>query len=380
MALKYWVNGTGTWGAGASSHWANVAGQSVSPPGVGDDAIFDANSGPAGTVVQITKTGVACKTLTVTSGFLGTFGVSGGGPFVIPIYGNCTLGGQALFPNTYGVPIEIRFMGSDPTIALTTNGTEMPNVTFAASTTTTYVLMDDLITHTANAGGPTNSNQWTINLASGILNANDKNVTTRVFNTNDIYNVNNSRTLLMGTGIWTIAGWNTTVAGFTSVWGFDNGQGNVSIDGSKATLNITNGNTTDKTLYLHNGTYKKIILGGATGINGSWWLYGGGTIEDLASTKTTSYYLRIDTANPLTVNNFLISGYGITVTSSSGGTQATLNTKTTSETFRVGANSTDLGNNTGITFTAGSELDNLGFQDINVVTTIDPKANFTSFF
>ena len=76
----------------------------------------------------------------------------------------------------------------------------------------------------------------------------------------------------------------------------------------------------------------------------------------------------------------IYSPYRFSVYSTTTGTQATLNTRTTSGLFRVGNNSVNAGNNLGITFTSGSELDYLNIQDINVVTTQDSRGNMNFNF
>lgn len=96
MATRYWVGGTGTWDASATTHWSASSGGSsgASVPTSLDDVVFNGSSG-AGTCTVGAR--VPCKTL-VCTGYTGTLDASAN---EITPYGSVTLvSGMTLAANS----------------------------------------------------------------------------------------------------------------------------------------------------------------------------------------------------------------------------------------------------------------------------------------
>ena len=77
MATRYWVGGTGTWDSSTTTHWSSSSGgaSGASAPGVGDDVVFDSNSGTGTCTPNSTAT---AQSLTTTGTSIALGHTSGG--------------------------------------------------------------------------------------------------------------------------------------------------------------------------------------------------------------------------------------------------------------------------------------------------------------
>jgi hypothetical protein len=200
----------------------------------------------------------------------------------------------------------------------------------------------------------------TLTLTSGTFDAVSYNVTCSAFSSGN----SNTRTLNMGSGLWTLTGtgtlWNT---GTTT---------NLTLNKDTANILLSN-NTASITRTFTNGSgtsFNKITIGGETSTSTTSFA-NDATYGELASTKTVAHTVRFGVAAPRTINTWSITGTAgnvVSVISGIVGSQAsfTLNNVTsgidylavqdinvtTADKFYVGANSTDNGNNTNVYFTA----------------------------
>lgn len=193
-----------------------------------------------------------------------------------------------------------------------------------------------------------------ITLTRGAFDAKNNNVTCLTFTSNNT----NTRTLTMGSGLWTISGtgslWVIAASGLTF---------------NKDTANILLSNTTTSSRLFVGGafTYNKLTIGGTTGTS-TTEISSINTFSELASTKTVAHTISFtanQTITTWTVNG--TSGNVVTVNSHVAGTRRTitlgnvtsginyLSVKdigiTDANKFYVGANSTDGGNNVNVYFT-----------------------------
>lgn len=186
MTDKYWYvasNANGFWNT-AGGNWyfgTGGTGGAAGNPGIGDNAIFDANSGVGTCTVSGTRT---CYNL-IMSGWGGT--ITGSGSAIIQIYGDTvTLSSSGVFDPSNNPQLQF-YYGS--TTNLTTNGQSVGIINILNNTT--LVLQDDLI----------GRNNTTLYLQSGTLDANNKNVTIGIFSDNGN---TSAKTLNMGSGTWNI--------------------------------------------------------------------------------------------------------------------------------------------------------------------------------
>jgi hypothetical protein len=186
------------------------------------------------------------------------------------------------------------------------------------------------------------------------------NVTTTLFLSNN----SNTRTLMMGSGLWTLADsgtgsfspWTLSATGLT----FDKGTANILFSSTTASARAFQGASL---------SYNKFTLGGATG-SSTTSITGTNSFTELASIKPVAHTVQF-AANQGTIDTWSITGTAgnvVTVNSSAGGTRRTFNLTNASvgidylsvtdigvnqtSRFYVGANSTDGGNNLNVIFTA----------------------------
>jgi hypothetical protein len=165
MADRYWVGGTGTWGASAGTNWSTQSGGAggASVPGPGDIAIFDSGSNPAGsgasfTVTRTTTAAISGLRLenpsagTLTFAGTGTITISGNDGLVVGATVNYTATGLITYTGT--------------TTTFTTNGNAI-----AAAITVSGEGSITLSGNTSTAGTLTFS-EGTISLGSNTLSCN----------------------------------------------------------------------------------------------------------------------------------------------------------------------------------------------------------------
>lgn len=189
MASLYWVGGTATWDAVAGTKWAStsggVGGQPV--PTAADDVFLDAASGTV-TVTAGAAT-VSCNNFDCT-GFTGTFSLNTG--FSLETYGTIfkLVAGMTW---TQGAGSYITFRGNG-NCAFTAAGKPLGHIQIGLSGSTGTVTCQDNL---ASVG-----TSQIINLASGIFDTNNKNITCGQF----VSNGAGTRTLNLGSSTITITG------------------------------------------------------------------------------------------------------------------------------------------------------------------------------
>lgn len=126
---------------------------------------------------------------------------------------------------------------------------------------------------------------------------------------------------------------------------------------------ILSSNSTAARTFRGNGLkYNKITIGGTATSQTN--IYGSNTIKTLASTKTVAHTLRFEAGTTNTFTTWSVTGTsGNVVTVGSLSTAAVTLRKPTQ--WKVGANSTDAGNNSGLSFTSGDSIDYLNISYVN---------------
>ncbi|MEK7184702.1 MAG: hypothetical protein AAB683_01015, partial [Patescibacteria group bacterium] len=342
-ASRYWVGGcsTANWScsdAGPVTNWGSASNtrDNVSVPGSTDDVFFDGVGNGASnstlsasqSINSLDMTGYA-NTLTHSAAVNLT--VAGNG-VTFKIAGTYT-------PSNITTSALI-FTGTSGTTTITTSGQSTGNITFNGSGGK-WQLQDNLATRN-------------IVLTFGKFDANNKDVTAASFSSSN----SNARHIQMGSGTWTLTTngtiWlTTTVTGLTlvpdtSTISLTHTSAKTFSGGGKTYYNLTSGagdltiagsNTFDNNLTVNNAgaTNGLLITSGTTQtINGTFSMNGSaGTLAKLAATPSGIATLSKSSG---TVSEDYMSIASSTVT---GGAS-----------WYAGANSTDVGNNTGWTFSA----------------------------
>lgn len=200
----------------------------------------------------------------------------------------------------------------------------------------------------------------TITHTRGTLDANNYNLTCTVFNSNN----SNTRTITMGSGLWTLTG-------ISFIWDLRTTT-NLTFNVNTANILLTNTTAFASTFASQGLTYNKLTLGGGAATAGNATTISGNastTISELASTRTGAYTVQFGTMG--TVDTWSITGSSgnvVSFNSDISGTRRTFSlTNVTSgidylsvkdigisqaNRFYVGTNSTDGGNNSNVIFTA----------------------------
>jgi hypothetical protein len=208
-------------------------------------------------------------------------------------------------------------------------------------------------------------------LTNGTFNANGKNVSLGVFDSNNT----NTRTLTMGSGTWTMSGYGTTTS--VPVWNITTTTG---LTFNANTANIVLSDTTTNTKYFYGGAlaYNKLTIGGTTGISTTVInAVAGQSFTEIASTKAVAHTITF--AGPVSTGAWSVTGTAgnvVTVNSSAPATQRVLTYTGSSKVSMdymsftdisfsytlgaanpylvyAGAVSTNGGNNSGIVFISG---------------------------
>jgi hypothetical protein len=187
MADKFWVGGTDDWDSTSGSKWSATSGGSggAARPGSSDVAIFDANSG-SGTVTKTTNTSIQGLNF---SGFTGTF--AGSSNISLSGTGDLTMGSG--MTNSYTGNLTLA--GTSAVHNITTNGITLAGTLTINGSSSTNTLQDNL---TMTNG---------LSVTRGTFDANDNDISVSWFNANSSL----TKTLIMGSGTWTISGGGTTL-------------------------------------------------------------------------------------------------------------------------------------------------------------------------
>jgi hypothetical protein len=259
-------------------------------------------------------------------------------------HGNLTLSSSVAITGTNRA-----FFVGRGTQTITSNGVTITFPITVDTITGTVQFADAL---TMSVGGSS-----ALSLNSGTLDASSS-VTVTSFQSS----TSTTRTLNMGSGLWTIGGSGTC-------WGC-NPDTNLTINKGTADILLSNDSTTARTFDGGAQSYNKITIGGNTSI--STTSFGqNSTYAELASTKTVAHTVRFGPLASRTINTWSITGTPgnvVSVISVTAGSRAsfTLTNPTSGidylavkdigvsdpNRFYVGANSTDNGNNLNVYFTA----------------------------
>jgi hypothetical protein len=235
----------------------------------------------------------------------------------------------------------------------------------SAGKTITFPLVVDAPSGTFRLGGDYTASQ-TITHNRGTFDAFNYNLTCTIFDSNN----SNTRTITMGSGLWTLSGTGT-------IWHVGAGSTGRTFNKDTANILLSDTTTTARTFSGGGLSYNKLTIGGATGVSLTT-LAGANSFTELASTKTVAHTVRLS-QNLGTIDTWSITGTAgnvVTVDSSSPGTRRTFSlTNVTSgidylsvkdigvneaNRFYVGVNSTDGGNNLNVIFTAAPVGGNTG--------------------
>lgn len=336
----YRVGTNGSWTG--SNSWALTsggAGSSNNFPLAQDTAVIDENTTLTGTLNCNFRDTSAVDCSTRTTGITLNFNAA------ISRYGSLTLGSGVTVTNTFAQTFSGR-----STMVLTSAGKTITFPIDVEAPSGTLQLGDALTT----------SN--TITNTLGTLDANNYNLTCTTFASSN----SNTRTITMGSGLWTLSGTGT-------VWTTDTTTG---LTFNKNTANILLSDTSGTARAFTGGglTYNKLTIGGATGTS-TLTIGGANSFSELASDKTVAHTITLS-SNQGTIDTWTVTGTSgnvVTFNSSSAGTRRTF-TLTNAATgidylavqdigelsggkFYVGANSTNNGNNSNVYFAGGPSAD-----------------------
>lgn len=226
----------------------------------------------------------------------------------------------------------------------------------SAGKTITFAITVDAPGGTFRLGDALSSSN-SITHTQGTFNANNYNLTCTTFASSN----SNTRTITMGSGLWTLSGTGT-------VWNLGTAT-NLTFNRNTANLLLSDTSTSARTFTGGALSYNKLTIGGATGVSTTTISNTGNSFTELASTKTVAHTVTLSAALT-TIDTWSITGTSgnvVTVNSSPAGTRRTITlTNVTSgidylavtdigitdaNRFYVGANSTDGGNNSNVVFT-----------------------------
>jgi hypothetical protein len=320
-----------------SSSWAltsNGSGSNNNYPLAQDTAIIDnattASSTSVGEFANIGSIDLSTRTVAYTLSHANA----------TTIYGNYTLGS--------GVTVS----GTNTT---TFSGRGTQTLTSAGKTTSFQLTVNKFLSafELGDAYSSTNS----VILTRGTFDAKNYNLTCTTFSSDN----SNTRTLTMGSGLWTLSGTG-------SVWN----PGTISLTFNKDSANIllSNTTTTARSFDGASRTYNKLTIGGATGVS-TLTITGTNTFSELASTKTVAHTIVFpnvtttvgawtisgSSGNVVTLQRTGVSGTWTIAKSTGGFVDATFlsisnSAATPADTWYAGTNSTDGGGNTGWLFVA----------------------------
>jgi hypothetical protein len=273
--------------------------------------------------------------------------------------------GITLNHNTVAIRYGDYTLGSGVTISGTSNQT------FSGRGTQTFTSAGKTITFPFEVDKPAGAFELgdafvssnTITHTRGTFDAKNYNLTATRFTSSDL----NTRTVTMGSGLWTLSG--TGTGGSNAVWNTSTAIG-LTVNKDTADILFSNTGTDAREFRAGSGqVYNKLTIGGTTGT--STTSFGlSVAFSELASTKTVPHTITFGAVN-FTVGTWSVTGTSgnvVTVNSSSAGTRRTITlTNATSgidfldvkdigitdpNKFYVGANSIDSGNNLNVIFTA----------------------------
>jgi hypothetical protein len=238
---------------------------------------------------------------------------------------------------------------------ITSAGKTFPNP-FTIDSLSGSVTLQDAFTLSRSVAG-------VLTVTSGIFDANGYNVSLTSSLSGFASSTSNTRTIAVGAGTWTIAGsgtsWNTATSTNLTV----TGTGTISLTSASAKTFAGGGIQTYPT--LNQGSIDTLTI---TGSN----KFANITNTAIGRVEFTGGTTNIFDAFNLSGTVGTLLSLGSTTTS-----QATLQK---SSAWLMGANSTNAGNNTGLSFTAGGGIDYLSVSYINGTVVAPPATSTGNFF
>jgi hypothetical protein len=283
--------GTNTTWAGSDS-WALTsggAGSNNNLPLAQDTAVIDDNTALTGTLnlaaYNIGSLDASARTTGITLNH---------GAFPIH-YGDYTLGSGVTASGTF---------------AQTFSGRGTQTFTSAGKTITFPITVDSPGGAFELGDALVSSN--TITHTRGTFDVKNYNLTCTTFPSSN----SNTRTITMGSGLWTLSGTAT-------VWDFATTT-NLTFNKDTANILLSNTTTTARTFAGGGRTYNKLTIGGTTGTS-TTTITGANSFTELASTKTVAHTI-LFAVNQGTIETWSVTGTAgnvVTVNSSSAGTRRT---------------------------------------------------------
>ena len=336
--------GTGTsWNSAGWALTSNGSGSADNFPLAQDTAVIDNGTTLTGTLSLVAAYNYpALDASTRTTGITLSFGAA------VDRYGGVALGSGVTVSGT-----SLQTFSGRSTMVFTSAG---KTITFQLSVVTpsgTFQLGDAFVSSNS------------LSLTEGTFNANNYNVTCTTFTTSG----SAVRTLTMGSGLWTLSGtttvWSITATGLT-------------LNKDTANILLSNTTTTARTFSGAALSYNKLTIGGATGVS-TLTLTGAMSFTELASTKTVAHTIRLST-DLGTIDTWSVTGTAgnvVTLNSTTTGTRRTFNLSNSTaglvdymavqdigvnqaNTFYVGGNSTNNGNNLNVIFSSIPVADSTG--------------------
>jgi hypothetical protein len=335
----YWnLAGTQNW---SSTGWATSSGGSPAEnnfPLAQDTAVFD-NAGSADSFTINNAWNIGTFNASARTNAM-TFSTSTGTPLV---YGNWLFGTGVTSSSTTGA---ITFF-KNGTQTITSNGVQF-NCPITINHPSGNVQLADALSLSATSR---------LTVSAGTFNAVSYNVTTGLFS-------GGQSTIRMGSGTWTLTGVGT-------IWGSVSSLTTV-IPGT-STIVLSDNSTTNRIFSSTAAHYNKITIGGTTSNSTtSFTSSGGGTIGELASTKTVAHRILFQSTSTFTIGKWSVTGTAgniVTVGATTSGSAFSLNingpapqnidylsisscavTTTSPGEFYVGGSSTNGGTNTNVLF------------------------------
>lgn len=259
MATYSWKGTTATWST--ATNWQTGGIPGVTPPGVGDDCVFDGSDGGSASAACTLTASTGVKSVNFT-GYSGTFTHNSAVNLTIGSAGQTAGVAKWVSGMTYTLgntaTSALIFDADGGTNAFTSAGKTFGNITTGNTNAGATVQLQDTLTGGATA---------TLTHTKGTLDANNQNLSFGFFASSNA----NTRVILMGSGTWTMTG--TTGA----VWNITTPT-NLTLTCGTSTLLLSAVATATRILLLNtsaNGAYNNITVTNASNSAFSIFFQGG---------------------------------------------------------------------------------------------------------
>lgn len=297
----YWVWWTGNW-SDATNHWATTSGGSPGAwnlPTATDDVVFDSLSNATSYTVTIDATTKLCRDITFWAP--ATWNVTLAGSVTMSVYWSMYLYNGMIITYTW----LISFVNDSWIKTVTTNGVILKSNINISGTGWTIKLIDRLYT------------TWTFGHLGGTFDANNQNLIVNKFTSS----TENVRTLIMGSGVWTITWAGTT---FATPWDMQmNTTDDLTFDAWTSTIKFTNTTSTGIDAYMGELDYYNVWFSRWSSTGTISILFSSNSFNKIKDTWTAAHTLRFTTGTIQTVTEFDVSGTAgnlITINSTTTGT------------------------------------------------------------